>query len=609
MRTFHWWTARPGRGTSRLEAAPATRPGHAARAGGARLAGVLLGLLLGAAEVRAVGEPHAIVQVVFPSMTAVDGFLADFPETELRTERRILGPELAISPAGLARLQQLGYPLRAIATLDEGADAASAPPPRNQQKNSLFTFQEHVDTLLALAARYPAITQLTVLNQTPEGRPIYAMKVSDNAASDEDEPVGLFVGVHHADEAVGVDIVINGLRYLLEGYETNPTTAARVDQNELWFVPLPNADGWMMLESGTLSAWRKNKRDNNGNQAFDTGDGVDLNRNYAFNWEMGSPIPGLPTYRGPSPFSEVEIQGLRDLILATRPSIALTYHQSGEVVIIPWTWNGVPTPDSLTYRAIAASLAGSIPRLDGLPFGWYEDQSVAGFMDDWMYATCGGFCFTVEVTTPSNSSIPAARANNLSGILHAIDRLAGPQITGLVVDLVSGIPIGAEVDVLEVDTSALVARTCEPGTGRHRRLIVPGTYSLRVRAPGHFEQLLPVTVGTAGPAVVDVALADSSLVTAVDRDGPVGPSLSCGPNPARGSAVVRYRAESPAGVRVAIHDLSGRRIRTWTPAAAAEGHLVWDGTDAAGHRVAAGVYLVRLTEGRRTATTRLVWLP
>jgi hypothetical protein len=94
------------------------------------------------------------------------------------------------------------------------------------------------------------------------------------------------------------------------------------------------------------------------------------------------------------------------------------------------------------------------------------------------------------------------------------------------------------------------------------------------------------------------------LVTSVG--GPRAPSeLHVAPNPfTRGVAF-----DLPAGEsfeRVEILDLAGRRVRAWN--AGASGRLLWDGRDADGGVVSAGVYFLRLTGARGTLSRRLVKL-
>ena len=82
------------------------------------------------------------------------------------------------------------------------------------------------------------------------------------------------------------------------------------------------------------------------------------------------------------------------------------------------------------------------------------------------------------------------------------------------------------------------------------------------------------------------------------------------PNPVRATegVVFRFGLTTAATVRVAVYDLAGRLVRRVrsAPMAAGEHTLRWDSRDETRHRVAAGVYLVRLQAGDHAAQRRLV---
>ncbi|MEO1077379.1 MAG: FG-GAP-like repeat-containing protein, partial [Bacteroidota bacterium] len=79
------------------------------------------------------------------------------------------------------------------------------------------------------------------------------------------------------------------------------------------------------------------------------------------------------------------------------------------------------------------------------------------------------------------------------------------------------------------------------------------------------------------------------------------------PNPSAASVSIRYVLPEADAVTLVVYDLLGRQVAKLVDAPAAAGtHTVtWNGTDAAGQRLGAGVYLYRLETGSGTTTKRL----
>ena len=90
------------------------------------------------------------------------------------------------------------------------------------------------------------------------------------------------------------------------------------------------------------------------------------------------------------------------------------------------------------------------------------------------------------------------------------------------------------------------------------------------------------------------------------------PRLDAAPNPMRGSTRIAYQLPAAAAGRVALEvfGLDGRRLRVLRDesAAAGEREVFWDGRDAAGRRMAPGVYLARLDYRSGSLVRRLVIL-
>jgi len=80
------------------------------------------------------------------------------------------------------------------------------------------------------------------------------------------------------------------------------------------------------------------------------------------------------------------------------------------------------------------------------------------------------------------------------------------------------------------------------------------------------------------------------------------------PNPFRGSTTVRFAIPTAGRVELTVFDVAGRRVaRVLDGRLDAGSHAaVWDGRDSGGSRVAAGVYLVRLSHGGETLAREMV---
>lgn len=83
--------------------------------------------------------------------------------------------------------------------------------------------------------------------------------------------------------------------------------------------------------------------------------------------------------------------------------------------------------------------------------------------------------------------------------------------------------------------------------------------------------------------------------------------VSAHPNPFADETVIRFDAAYGEVVNAAVYDVSGRRIRRLDAMLDAN-ELHWDGRDDRGHRVASGIYLLRVEGPHGSDSTRLVMI-
>lgn len=106
-----------------------------------------------------------------------------------------------------------------------------------------------------------------------------------------------------------------------------------------------------------------------------------------------------------------------------------------------------------------------------------------------------------------------------------------------------------------------------------------------------------------------------SVQIATGIDGPsdlpvVHELMAPSPNPFNPRTTVRFQLASSTRVRVEIHDVRGRLVRTLVDGqrAAGEHKIVWDGIDDRGHTVASGTYYLRLTADGQVRTQKMALL-
>ncbi|MDQ2966386.1 MAG: M14 family metallopeptidase [Chloroflexota bacterium] len=330
--------------------------------------------------------------------------------------------------------------------------AVFAASPDFPAKDSRYhNYPEMVAEIMAAEAAYPELVDVFSIGQSQQGREIWAAKVSDNVAVDENEPEILFDSLHHAREHMGVEQNLYLLQVLATDYTTDPQVRALVDEREIFIVFAVNPDGFEFDLSATTGshapyrAWRKSRQPNAGSTAV----GTDLNRNYGYRFGCCGGSSGTKssiTYRGPAAWSAPETRAMRDFVASRvvngRQQIKthVTLHTNGELVLWPYGYTKTNLPWDMTKDDLAAFVAfgkGMAGR-NGYKAQQSSDLYITdGDQIDWMYGAYRIFSFTWELYPPETATVwgdhyPAdeniARetARNRSALLFTIDVGACP---------------------------------------------------------------------------------------------------------------------------------------------------------------------------------------
>ena len=365
----------------------------------------------------------------------------------------------------------------------------------------------------------------TIGYSSHENLPIKAVKISDNASTKEDEGRVLFLGQCHAEEILGVETVIELIKYLLDPPASDAQHVNILRQNlEIWIIPTHNPEGLNVVHTGLDVSYRKNKTDFSSTGPYPNGvfdydpaigndiDGVDLNRNYDFNWALGDTFlepdasdyaAHYDYYRGMEPWSESEIVAIRDLAIENDFLFSIAWHSSrsgrlSEKVFTSWNWEGAKfPPDTQEMIIIGDEIASRIVKEDGVEnYESVYSGSRNGKAHDWFYSATGCFQYLIECGTanlqPDSSALIEDTIDRLMPAqIYLLDRAIGynedaGQITGIVRDGAGNVLEDVEVIVEERHSDVLQSRKTDE-FGRFRRILNPNTYNFRFRKFGYEE--------------------------------------------------------------------------------------------------------------------------
>ncbi len=172
-------------------------------------------------------------------------------------------------------------------------------------------------------------------------------------------PAILFTALTHAREPGGNSVVIDWAQWLTTEYGNDTMATFILDNAQIYIVPIVNPDGYVYNNphSGSGDGHRKNMN-------FTTpvaSSGIDLNRNYSYQWGYdnsgSSPDPYSETYRGESELSEPETLAETQWIDSIEPVGGFHYHTYGGYLLFPYGYNNQPTPHQATFESWGNQMA------------------------------------------------------------------------------------------------------------------------------------------------------------------------------------------------------------------------------------------------------------
>lgn len=343
---------------------------------------------------------------------------------------------------------------------------------------SYRTVEETYRDLANLANNYSAIAQWSNIGESydkimpggPAGYNIKALELTNkNSNPSGGKPVLFVQSGLHAREYAPVEVVTRFAENLVNNYGVDPDITWLLDYFQINLVPITNPDGRKLAEQGYY--WRKNTNSNS-NATFPNY-GIDLNRNYSFQWNnarlndgtvaeyASSGDPSDEGYRGEKPFSEPETQALSNYIKSLFPNhqgpkllntanpdatvyqpeygtvdantsgLFIDMHSYGDSVLYPWGWyEDLRSPNNDQLRTLGRKY-GYFTNYDVMP--GEQLYPADGASDDWTYGTLGVPAYTMEIGTdffePSSNFEQSIYPDNLAGLIYMAKSARRPYQT------------------------------------------------------------------------------------------------------------------------------------------------------------------------------------
>ncbi|MGW4520624.1 M14 family metallopeptidase [Amycolatopsis sp. NPDC004378] len=340
------------------------------------------------------------------------------------------------NPGEAAQLRALGFGVKALGAVNrpQGTAAVEDFP---AGYTGYHTYAETQTELQKTVANYPTLTKLGSAGTSYEGRALSLIKISDNAATDENEPEVLFTCNQHAREHLTTEMCLHIVQRLTSGYATDPAIKRLVDSTEIWVIPSVNPDGSEYdISGGTFHSWRKNRQ----------GPGTDTNRNWGYKWGCcggSSGSTSSETYRGTAAFSAPETRAVSNWVNSRvvggvqQIKTHIDFHTYSELVLWPFGYTYADTAPGLT--AAEAQKFQTLGRQMAATNGYTPEQSsdlyiTDGSVNDWMWATHKIWSFTFEMYPKGSNPgfyprdtqiVPQTTRND-----QAVDILINAAITG-----------------------------------------------------------------------------------------------------------------------------------------------------------------------------------
>jgi murein tripeptide amidase MpaA len=292
-----------------------------------------------------------------------------------------------------------------------------------------YSYDQMVQDLNEIVLWYPNLAKLEKIGTSVDGRNLYALKLGTGK-----QEISINAS-HHAREHMTTNVTMEMIDDYAAAYEKNATingynVRAILNRTSIYFVPMVNPDGVMLVQQGAKSAKNPTQviKLNKGSKNFSAWKanvrGVDLNRQYPANWNHIKNTNGKPgpyNYKGSRPLSEPETRTMYQFTLKHHFKNTVAYHSSGNIIF----WN-FKQDKKRTVRD--RQLALKAAKVTGYSLVPPEQGPTGGGYKDWFISMSKQPGLTIEISPyVGNKPVPNSYFNNIYKRNRSIGLLMASQ--------------------------------------------------------------------------------------------------------------------------------------------------------------------------------------
>lgn len=433
------------------------------------------------------------------------------------------------------------------------------------------TLKQYDTILFNIARDWSSVCLIDTIGFSVLGRPVIALKITDNPTENENEPAVLLSAGIHGDELAGFVLLMRLAEYLASESNNGGLPETLVSGLELWITPLTNPDG--MYNKGDVINYPIRTNIN----------GYDLNRNFP-DPEMVSPPPLQP-----------ETIDMIHFLMTKRFVLSASLHSGKEVVDYPWDkWTRVHADNNWFYE-ICRRYADTVHLYAEKGYMTEGDNGVTrgsisyimrGGRQDFITYSYAGRELTIEIDDTKLTAGPKLdflwNWNKRSLLRFLEQALYGLQ--GIVTDSKTGLPLAAKIFVNnhDRDSSHVYADTLN---GSYYRYLANGIWPVTFSCNGYYSFTAENTrVLYDRLTTLDIQLVP--LGTSINE--PKDQEFHIYPNPASGGEIIAMLPVTFSGdIIVTISSITGAIIDAYRTAAIPDLPLIIPCTN-----LSSGIYIL-----------------